>query len=114
MKARYVCARCDMKVDVIIYKHKFKKGRNKGKGYHNRMDCEICGRFIKFIGNKELDDIAPGWRKELDFKVKSDHSSVDLSKIIENQKEIKFLLDVIIDHLQIRDDFVSDYKLKVV
>ena len=123
MEIRYKCKRCKKIVNAIVYQTNFKNGKSDKD--HNRVDCGECGRYIKFIGNRELSDIYPGWEHEIikkrtpiDRKYQqasiSDHSSVDLSKIIENQKEIKFLLDVIIDHLQIRYDFVSDYKLKVV
>ena len=92
MEIKFECYRCNKIVSARLYKVGFKKGT----GFHNRLDCTECGKFIKFIGSSELDKISPGWRGKIEFKNKK--------KVSEDKSilsEINFKLDLIIDHLGI-------------
>ena len=93
MQIKFECYRCNKIVAAKLYKAKFKKGT----GHHNRLDCTECGKFIKFIGSDELDEISPGWEEMIDFKNKKKISD-DRSILA----EISFKLDLIIDHLGIK------------
>ena len=95
MKIYYECARCDKMVEAVVYLANFKNRKN--KGLMKRLDCLECGRYIKFIGDKELNDIDPKWRDKTDFKEKERlENEIDL-------EEINFKLDLILDHLGVKN-----------
>ena len=122
MEINYRCNRCKKivraRVSIQVFKGKARKRNGRLTKEHCRVDCLECGRYIKFISEGELNGSYPNWRNEVNDKRTSikkikqkNITNPDFSEIIENQKEIKFKLDVIIDLLSIEDSFIEDYKL---
>ena len=72
------------------------------------MDCLECGKYIKFISDKELDAISPGWEKEVKFKEETETPSSTVTHWVKKKKSIRlaemdFKLDLILDHLGIKN-----------
>ncbi len=87
MEIDYKCQRCNKVVKARVYKKAFKSRNNKGKK-HNRLDCTVCGRYIKFISQHELDNLESG----------SDEFSHTVTL-----EELNFKLDLILIELNIRE-----------
>jgi len=86
MEITYYCQRCKKlsraKVTLTAFRSKNYTGKK-----HNRVDCLECGKYIKFMGEKEL------------RKIKSE-SAID--REITNA-ELNFKLDLILDHLGVKN-----------
>jgi hypothetical protein len=95
MEIRYKCERCDKEVKAKVSKKAFKSEGGKGKK-HNRVDCLECGRYIKFIGESELDRIKIVQNVD-DFQEHPIYPEDGLA-------ELNFKLDLIIDHLGVKND----------
>ena len=97
MNIKYKCKRCDKVVTAIITERPFANGE-KPNELHNRLDCTECGKYIKFIGKKELREllISVSAYDDLPDPAYDDLPDVSLS-------EINFKLDLIIDHLGIKN-----------
>ena len=78
MQIQYKCFKCEKEVTVNVIK----------AGPHNKLVCSECKAYIKFISNDELESCL----SMMDFK--SNSTLID---------EIVFKLDLIIDHLGIKD-----------
>ena len=89
MIIRYKCQRCEKEVNAKVTKSAFKSKNYKGK-QHNRLDCTECGKYIKFIGQNDLDAL-------LKIENTDEPAMVTLD-------EINFKLDLIIDHLGITNE----------
>ena len=99
MEINYKCERCGKTVKAKLTKTAFKSLDYKGKK-HNRLDCTVCGKYIKFIGENELSKIVSNWKD----KIPSNKVSVDeknLNRQLVTLEELGFKLDLIIDHLGI-------------
>ena len=106
MEIDYICNRCDKVVKARVYMAKFEKSTSRDKKYHNRVDCTECGNYIKFIGDRELSDLYPNWKDEIGFK--GDFINGVVSKKVKKKKsaklaEIDFKLDLILDHLGVKN-----------
>lgn len=100
----YTCNRCNKVVKARVYQVRFEK-RSLDKRYHNRVDCTECGRYIKFVGDRELSDINPNWKNEIEIKsylVEDDSVKPLKKKKSVRLAEMDFKLDLIMDHLGIK------------
>ena len=105
MEIDYICNRCDKVVRARVYKAKFEKSSSRDRKYHNRVDCTECGKYIKFIGDRELSDLYPGWRDVIEFKgdfIKSVVLPSKKKKKSVRLAEMDFKLDLILEHLGIK------------
>ena len=98
MEIEYKCKRCKKTVKARVYRTNFKNGKSDKD--HIRVDCGECGRYIKFIGNRELTDIYPGWEHEITSERKQEKQLGEPSLA-----EMNFKLDLILDHFGIRDTY---------
>ena len=78
MQIQYKCGRCDEETTANVVK----------SGPHNKLVCSKCKQYIKFISNDELESCV----SMEDYK--SDPNLI---------KEIVFKLDLILDHLGIKN-----------
>lgn len=95
----YRCERCNKNVKAKISRTQFKKNKDyhdSNRGYHNRLDCTECGKYIKYIGEQELREIKIKYADNIldDLQDRPHRPEDDLS-------EISFKLDLILDHLGI-------------
>ena len=107
MEIDYLCNRCEKVVKARVYKAKFEKSSSRDKRYHNRVDCTECGRYIKFIGDRELSDLYPNWRDVIDYRPNVVMPGNIVKKIKKKRSarlaEIDFKLDLILDHLGVKN-----------
>ena len=94
MEIDYKCDRCDKTVKAKVTKKSF-SGHANPKKEHIRLDCTECGKYIKFIGHKEFDEISQSTHKD-DFEEHPDYPEDN-----GGLDEINFKLDLILYHLGI-------------
>ena len=99
MEIRYECKRCGKEVNAKLFKAKFKSWNGKGD-YHNWLDCTECGKYIKFIGQRELDGMV---RLESDGNVFLPPREGGYAETEITLGELSFKLDLILDHLGVKN-----------
>ena len=102
MEIQYKCKRCKRIVTAKVTESKFKSLKGGGK-VHNRLDCTVCGKYIKFIGERELYSILKsGDRNEKYSRIFKSEKSLNLNFV--SLEEINFKIDLILDHLGIKTE----------
>ena len=102
---KYNCPRCGESNKCRMSKVKYPNN----SGTHLRIDCGLCKKLIKYVGKEEA---ISKFNQKIDQNLffdqvekqenSDDYSNKeDIEKILENQSEISFKLDLIIDHLNI-------------
>ena len=98
LEINYECKRCKKIVRAKVYKTNFKNGKSDKD--HNRVDCAECGKYIKFIGERELTELCPGWQHDITSKRTKIEKRSDSSALDKRLDQIEFKLDVIIDFFE--------------
>ena len=97
MEIKHECFRCNKIVTAIVSKVPFKKAKGR---FHNRLDCTVCGKSIKFIGENELSKIVTNWKDKIQINNTDERN---LNRQLVTLEELGFKLDLIIDHLGIKN-----------